>query len=195
MMLNTLTPVATPAPAARRIKIEVPRMLIGAKLEQILAIGFNVVPNVRGVVDEANYCVCELPDGWSVRNGPSHSHTTIVLDQHGRQRATMYSKMDYGNRCRDRRWMELCRRFAIDVSAYGGSPNKRAVVIRDAEKLLHEVGKYRTDRNDLDVKCRLELLAREWLADRYPQHTEPMAHWLDAPMPEPLQGAAAHAAA
>jgi hypothetical protein len=147
------------------------------------------------VVDETNYCVCELPAGWSVRNGPSHSYTTSVLDQHGRQRATMYSKMDYGNQCRDRRWMEICRRFSIDMVGYGGSPNKRAVVIRDAEKLLHEVGKYRTDRNDLDAKCRLELMAREWLADRYPQHTEPMAHWLDAPMPGQLQGAVAHAEA
>jgi hypothetical protein len=181
MTPNTMTAIA--AQATRRIKLEVPRTLFGAKLEQLIAIGFNVVPDIRGVIDETNYCICEFPVGWSVRNGQSHSYTSAVLDQHGRQRATMYSKMDYANRCRDRRWMEFCRRFAIDVSAYGGSPNKRAVVIRDADKVLHEVGKYRTDRNDLDTKCRLELLAREWLNERYPQHTEPMAHWDDAPMP------------
>lgn len=177
------------------LKIEIPHTLIGAKLEQLIGIGFRVIPNMRAVLGEGTYCVAEAPDGWSVRPGPSHSHTQYLHDQHGRRRAEMLHQMNFSSRTSDRRVMTMLRRFDIDMRAYGGSPKKRAVVITDVGVEAHRLGTYRVDMNDMREMSRLEVEARAWLAKNYPQHTDAMAHWDDPVAPAVQVAAADHAAA
>lgn len=169
------------------LKVEIPHTLIGAKLEQLISIGFRVIPNMRTVLGEGTYCVAEAPEGWTVQRGPSHSHTQYLHDQHGRRRAEMLHQMNFSSRTCDRRVMTMLRRFEIDMRAYGGGPKKRAVVVTDGGVELHRLGTYRFDCNDMREMQRLECEARAWLAAHYPRHTDAMAHWDDvAPAVKPV---------
>lgn len=178
-------PLPSPLPSAvvRPVKIEIPRTIIGGTLQHFLDAGFVVVQDQRGQLDEQNHCVVELPAGWATKAGPAHSYTTLLMDQHGRVRASMYHKMDYGNRCRDRRDMEVVRRFGIDCNAYiQGKPNTRAVVVLDAGRAIHTVGTCRVDRNGAQEQAKRFTLEQEavgWLDQHYPGWREPSAHWLE----------------
>jgi hypothetical protein len=166
-------------------KIEIPRTIMGATLDQLIRIGFNVVPDMRGASDGV-YTVAEIPQGWEIRPGARGTNAQYLHDQAGRLRGVLFHKIDYAARFRDMRSLTMLARFSIDPAAFHRASGYRQVVVKDASgEVVHHAGRYL--RTDLAGQGACVQRARAWLGEKFPRWEDPMAHWDDvAPAVKPV---------
>lgn len=119
-----------------------------------------------------------MPAGWK-KVATEHSVHSDLIDDKGRRRGGIFYKAAFYDR---NAHMRLCRRYV--VSCYencnaDGTPNEKgdhsAVCVMDCGKELWRAGVY-SSRNYKACEL-LEVQARKWLIDTYPNADDVTAYW------------------
>lgn len=125
-----------------------------------------------------------LPQGWR-KEATEHSMWSTLLDEQGRERATIFYKAAFYDR---NAHMNLTRRYQAvgynDCDAEGNllerkQNGERAAYyllrIEDCGKPIHTIGVHGVD--DYPLMDRHDTEAREWLEANFPDHRNPLAYW------------------
>lgn len=147
--------------------------------EQFEAIGIVFGKDVDDLFVE-----CVIPAGWTKRP-TEHSMWSELVDDKGRVRAQIFYKGAFYDR---NAHISLSRRFAYGIEPEGGWDNEcnRETVSRYV--LVKDMGNgtiiWKSDLVAPDEICpwymlseKLSQIAREWLAEHYPDWENPLAYW------------------
>lgn len=118
----------------------------------------------------------KLPDGWEKRR-TDHSMWSRLHDSKGRERAAMFYKAASYDRSA---YISACRRFEIDLYGHDVKGEVR-VSINDAcgeVSFSTEIVKVGTDEKEWDVRDRLEVEAKAYLDEHFPEWASPVAYWV-----------------
>jgi len=125
-----------------------------------------------------------FPAGWS-KKATDHSMWSDLLDDKGRKRGGIFYKAAFYDRSAH---MSLNRRYVVTseyLNAAGekhdwksnAEPAKRRIVVEDRgeNKTLWQSESY--SRTDYKTDEAAQKVAREWLAEKFPQHEDETAYW------------------
>jgi hypothetical protein len=148
---------------------QLPMEISGATREQLEAIGFKFGTDV----DEL-FVTAKLPPGWK-KVATDHAMHSDIVDDKGRVRADIFYKAAFYDR---RANMHFNARYS--ENHYAECPEATSVYqvqAEDAGRQMRVFGTYAKGREGWDECGRLEVLARAWLDEKFPQWRDPMAYW------------------
>ena len=164
-----------------------PKDISGATREQLIRLGFIFGDDVDDLFIKA-----KLPAGWQ-KKATDHSMHSIIIDEKGRERASIFYKAAFYDRRAD---MSMSRRYQCGVEPINGWDNERdgwKGYVKDGESILWESvmtdpePDYKGNRNDeskrqawldwLSKKDGLGELAESWLSENFPDWRNPLTYW------------------
>jgi hypothetical protein len=132
----------------------------------------------------------KLPVGWTLRASPDHAMYSNLLDDRGRKRATIFSKSAFYDRDA---FMSVTGRFSIwrdfedehvvrcfvrdatgDVEVFAPEPRAHR---RPGPTQQDALLVYYKELEVIEQELRAECV--KWLDERYPNSSDPAAHWDD----------------
>lgn len=122
----------------------------------------------------------KLPPGWG-KQRTDHYLWSDLVDDKGRKRASIF----YKGSAHDREaFMSVTSRFAIRADLkLRHAEEKYRMQVFDGETLIFSTEAVEIGRKDYATQDRVQeeqrQVAREWLAERYPNWQDPAAHWND----------------
>jgi hypothetical protein len=155
--------------AGQRTLVEsamLPKEIHGATREQLTALGFKFGADV----DEL-FVACELPPGWTKR-GTEHSMHSDLLDELGRNRASIFYKAAFYDRRAD---MRMNRRFNVEQFYEGSRAGYSRCVVTDGESIVFDSGEWKD--HDYAHGDRLRANCEQWLNDTHPEWRSALACW------------------
>lgn len=148
---------------------QLPKEMRGATREQLEALGFRFGADVDDL-----FVTAHLPSGWK-KVATDHAMHSDLVDDKGRVRAAIFYKTAFYDR---RASISFQSRYAENHYAEcADKPESYQVRVEDAGQVIHVVGTYAKGREGWDECNRLEIIARAWLDEKFPQWCDPLAYW------------------
>lgn len=146
----------------------IPVRVDGCTEKDLEAIGF-----VLGPIDPSDklFRPATLPAGWK-KAKTDHSMWSKIVDAQGRERFAVFYKAAFYDRDA---FMQPVSRFSLSTCEDGSSDKLYAAVIKDCDSVVVTLGEYH--RGDYEAADRLRSEGEAWLAERYPDHRNPLAYW------------------
>lgn len=143
-----------------------PKKCIGCTWEQIERAGI-----VRGDDVDDLFVRVALPQGWAIVP-TDHSMWSKLLDERGRERATMFYKAAFYDRAAH---ISLLRYVRVTRRYYDAERETDAAVITADGPTLFVSPRVPQDHfKEID---QIEAIAQAWIGVNYPDHENPLAYW------------------
>jgi hypothetical protein len=138
--------------------------------EQLAALGFVLGDPTP---DDPMFRPATLPRGWS-RRGTDHSMWSTIVDEKGRERFSVFYKSAFYDRSAH---MGSTTRYSYSTDYEGtpDAPSLRRIFLTDGGERLECVASYEDGQWE-DYRVANDLAAKV-LAERWPDHQDPMAYW------------------
>lgn len=141
-----------------------PKIILGASVEQLAAMGFCFGTDVDELFVE-----CKLPTGWFKR-AKNHAWESELVDDKGRVRARLHYKAAFYDR---KAFMIMVQRFTVHLHGKGTSDGARHASVKDGDIIILDLGEW----NDYDQYNELDASACAWLNEHYPDWRDRQAYW------------------
>lgn len=135
---------------------------------------FEKIGFVFGEPIDDVFCSATLPAGWT-RKATAHSMHSVILDDKGRERVSVFYKAAFYDRRADARL--ICR--YTTATTYPADDGPHSVGICDAGKVIIQCGSVPSGRAHMDALNELKEKARATLAREWPHYADPLAYWSD----------------
>lgn len=167
-----------------------PKEISGATREQLVALGFIFGDDLDNL-----FVVAKLPADWK-KQATDHDMYSIIIDEQGRERASIFYKAAFYDRRTD---MRMTRRYAYDVQPVGGwgavatEGGEWVCIVTDCDKeiwrsaILEPEPEYsgkpqEADKRQawLDWSTKKDVLGeqgQQYLNEHYPNWRNPLAYW------------------
>lgn len=116
-----------------------------------------------------------MPSGWS-KKATDHSMWSSLVDQAGRERASIFYKAAFYDRGA---FIRLNQRFVVDAYSHKVEHEVKAV-LRDAKGEVQretQIVSVQCDREAYETRQKLAKEIEGWLDANYPDWTNPAAYW------------------
>lgn len=114
----------------------------------------------------------QIPEGWT-KKPSDHSMWSYLLDDKGRQRASIFYKAAFYDR---NAHMKLDRRFSFRMNY--DLEDKMQYQVFDSDKVIFSTDPInRPNPYDWDIDDSQEAIAKNWLAEKYPDWENVSAYW------------------
>lgn len=145
---------------------KLPKKCIGCAWEQIERVGV-----VRGDDVDDLFVRVQLPAGWRVEP-TEHSMWSKLLDERGRERASMFYKAAFHDRAAH---ISLSRYVRVTRRYYDAERETDAAVVTADGAVPFETPRVPQDHfGEID---QIEAAAQAWIGFNYPDHENPLAYW------------------
>lgn len=129
---------------------------------------------------KANFFAVQMPPGWYLQGGGEESLWSYLLDDRGRERATIYYQPNFSDRSAI---LYLSRRYSV-FSHYLDPTDTtvRIISARDGRRIFHEFGRVVADHAGYFKEVtRIEECGKLWMDTHFPQWQDPFAYWDEQP--------------
>lgn len=125
---------------------------------------------------DALFFAVEMPKGWRMHPLNEHSMWSILEDELGRERATVFYR---ANRPRKSATLYVRNRFDIYEHYEDPSDNTvRIICARDGQRIFREFGRVPFGGTGFFKEVeRVRATARAWFAEEFPGWEDPFAYW------------------
>jgi hypothetical protein len=120
------------------------------------------------------FCYAQLPPGWS-KKGTDHSMHSLLLDEKGRKRASIFYKAASYDR---KASLSVCLRYSVNFDYNRQEKDGVAIShVMDCETIIHStIPESTAGKKSWEVTNQL---AAQWLTEHFPNWKDAGAYWSD----------------